>query len=165
LRRSENGLPGGFKHVVDEHNHRLTLDNGLAGFADLVVLNVRGGGLFLVVQVGVADLQPSFQGNKLVLKSVRQFVRQHRTLLLNVDPIEQVNGFSLRVVIPGYLFTQQGHEKRLQIEVSRQKSELFQHQLGTAQPLRVLVLSHIFFEIGHNFVATGEASLDLFLDG
>ena len=97
------------------------------------------------------------------MQRVRQFMRHHRLLLFHRNPIQQIDGLCLRIVITGYLLAQQRHQQLFQIEVAGQQAKLLQYQFRALQTLHILVL-HVLGQVGFYFIATGEAALDLLLD-
>jgi len=66
-------------------------------------------------------------------------MRQHWLLLVRIDPVQQIDGLGLWIVVPGHLLPQQCHQKSLQIKVSRQQPEFLQHQFRPLQALRIFV--------------------------
>ena len=44
-------------------------------------------------------------------------MRQYRTLLLGIEPIQQIHRLGLGIVVTRHLFAQQGQQKRLQVKV------------------------------------------------
>ena len=125
LRRVLQRLPERRQHVIHEHYHGLAFDHSLPRGADLVILNILRCDFLLFVQVGVGRLHVFVEIERLVLQGMSQFVRQHRLLLLGPQPVQQVYGLGLRVVVAGHLLLQQGHQKLSQVEVTRQQSEFF----------------------------------------
>ena len=100
----------------------------------------------------------------LILQGVRQFVGQHRPLRVSIHPVEQVNGLGLGIVEAGDLLLEQAEQKRPQLEIARQQSQLLQRRGGAFKPLGVLVLLHVPHNVLFHFIAIGELPLHLVLD-
>ena len=106
-----------------------------------------GGYFFLLGQVGVGRLHVFFEIERLVLQRMRQFVRQHRLLLVGAQPVEQIHGLGFGIVISRHLLFQQHHQKFPQVEVSGQKAKFLEHQLGAAQALGIFVLAGVLGDV------------------
>ncbi len=154
-----------FEHVIHEHDHGLAFDHGLAGGADLVVLDVLRGDFLLLGQIGVCRLHIFFEIERLVLQGMGQFVGQHRLLLVDAQPVEKIHGPGFGIVVSRDLLFQQRHQKRPQVEVSGQQPKFLEHQLGAAQALGIFVLAGVLGDIGFHFIAADQLALDLVLDG
>ena len=137
----------------------------VAGGADFVVRDVRPGDFLLLVQIGVTRLHVFLEIERLVLQGMCEFVGQHRLLLLQAQPVQQIYGFGLRIVITRHLFFQQNHQECAQIEVAGQKPKFFQHQFGAAQAFGVFVLRIVLGDVLGHLVAAYQLTLDLMLDG
>ncbi len=88
----------------------------------------------------------------------------HRFLFFHRNPVEQIYGSCLGIVVAGDFLFQQSNEKSFEIEVAGQESEFLQHQFRPAEALRVLIVQ-MFGEIGLDFVAAGQLALHFPLDG
>ena len=97
----------GLENVVHHDGGGLALDHGFAGGVHLVFGQVVGvaGGVDGNVVGGL--VVPLFQVRVLILEGVGEFVGQHRLLLFNVYPVEQVDGLGFRVVVGLDLFFQE----------------------------------------------------------
>ena len=61
---------------------------------------------------------------------MRQFVRQHRLLLLGSYPVEKIHSLGLGIVVTRDLLLEKYYQKFPQIEITRQQPKFPQHQLG-----------------------------------
>ena len=84
-------------------------------------------------------LLPFFEVEILVLQGMCELMRQHRLLQVRFNPVEQIHGFVLRIVIAGHLFLKQRNQKRLEIKIARQQSELLEHLFGALQAFGILI--------------------------
>ena len=91
-------------------------------------------------------------------------MRQHRTLQVGQYPIQQIHSFGFCVVVARDLLLQQADQEGLQIKILGQQTEFFQHQLGAAEALHVLVLGHVLFEIADHLIPACKAALDFVFD-
>ena len=143
----------------------MPLDHRLARVVDFVVLDVERRWIFLdLAQILIAFLHPLVEADRLILQGMRQLVGHHRFLFLHGNPIQQVDGLRFGIVVAGDLLAQQRHQQLFQIEIARQEPKLFQHQLRPLQLLHVFIL-HVPGQVSNHFVAAGQATLDLLLDG
>jgi hypothetical protein len=78
---------------------------------------------------------PLFQVGVLVLQGVGQLVGQHRLLLLDVHPVQHVNGLGFGVVVGLDLLLEQRQQKGLEGEVAVQQAELLEHNLAALHAL------------------------------
>ena len=94
-----------------------------------------------------------------------ELVRQHRLLRIGRDPVEQIDGLRLAVVVRGNLLVEQLDQKRLQMEIRVDQAEFLQHDFRPLHALRVFVVVHFFQEILLDFRARGQVRLHFVLDG
>ena len=160
VRRVLQCLAGRSQGVVKEDDHRVALRHRVAGRVAFVRLNVLIVLVRILRNVVRADLRPLRQANLLILQRVRQFVRQHRLLLVGLNPVQQVHSLCLVVVETGNLFGQQGDEERLQLEVAVQQPKLLQHCLRARQPFCPFVLFKPLAEILVHLIACHQLAFD-----
>jgi hypothetical protein len=115
-------------------------------------------------QVVAGLVLPFVQVDALILESVGKLVRQHRLLRIGRDPIEQIHGFCLAVVVRGNLLVEQLDEERLQMEILVDEAELLEDNFGPLHAFGVLVV-HFPKEILFDFGTRGQVGLHLVLDG
>ncbi len=90
---------------------------------------------------------PLFQVGVLVLEGVGQLVGQHRLLLLDVDPVEHVDGLGLGVVVGFDLLLEQRQQKGLEGEVAVEQAKLLEHDFVALEALCVLVFVELLLEV------------------
>ncbi len=90
---------------------------------------------------------------------MRQLMRQHRLLLIRLNPVQQVHRLRLVVVEPRNLLRQQRQQKRPQMKVAVQQAELLQHDLRPLHPLRALVLVELLLQIAIHLIARDQFAL------
>ena len=100
---------------------------------DGVVRDVVGGLVVPLLQVGV-----------LVLQSVGQLVGQHRLLLVDVDPVEHVDGLGFGVVVGLDLLFEQREQEGLEVEVAVEQAEFLEHDFAALQALGAFVFVEFF---------------------
>ena len=93
-----------------------------------------------------------------------QLVRQHRLLLVRLDPVKQIHRLRLVVVKPCNLFRQQRKQKGAKMKVPVKQAELLQHNLGALHPLRAFVLVELLPEVLIHLIARDQFPLHTVLD-
>ena len=135
----DEALAQRLQDVVHHHGRGLAFGHGVARRVHLVfgkVILIAG----RVVRDVVGSLVvPLLQVGVLVLQRVGQLVRQHRLLLVGVDPVEHVHGLGFGVVVGFDLFLEQRQQKRLELEVAVEQAELLEHDLVALQALGAFV--------------------------
>ena len=113
----------GLEDVIHHDGGGLSLGDGVAGGVELVFGDVVGvaGGVGGNVVGGL--VVPLDEVGVLVLEGVGEFVGQDRLLLVDVDPVEHVDGLRFRVVVGFDLLVEQGKQKRLEREVAVEEAE------------------------------------------
>jgi hypothetical protein len=101
----------------------------------------------------------------LVLKGVRQLVGQDRLLLLDVDPVQHVDGLGFGVVVGLDLLFEKRQQKGLEVEVAVEQAEFLEDDFAALEAFGALVLVELFFQIAFHFGAGGDLALDVALDG
>ncbi len=93
IRSALHALARGGELVVEEDDHGLSFDDGLASGTLLIEDHLRG------IVLGIfAYIQPFFETEALVLQSMDEFVGHHRLLNLGFNPVEEIDGFTVRVI-------------------------------------------------------------------
>ena len=165
LRRFQHRLPGRRQRIVEQHHHRLPLDHRLPRRRFLVVFDVAWTWIIiLIISIFRRTFHPFLNAERLVLERVRQFVRQHRLLLFDIHPVQQIHSSCFDVVVSRHLLPQHRHQEGGQVEVPRQQPEFLQHRRRPLQSLRVLVVLHALLDVGLHLVALGQPALHLVLD-
>ena len=108
---------------------------------------------------------PFLQVGVLVLQGVGQLVGQHRLLLLDVHPVEHVDGLGFGVVVGFDLLLEQRQQKGLEGEVAVQQAELLEDDFALLQALGALVFVEFLLQVAFHGGAGGELALDGALDG
>ena len=101
----------------------------------------------------------------LVLQGMGELVGEHRLLLVELDPVEHVDGFGFGVVVGFDLLFEQREQKGLEGEVAVEEAELLEDDFALLHALGALVFVEFLFEVAFNGVAGGDLALDLALDG
>ena len=99
------------------------------------------------------------------MQGVGQLMSQHGFLLLDVDPIQHVNGLGFGVVVGLDLLLEQRQQKRLESEVAVQQAELLEHDLAALHALGALVFLELLFQIAFDRSPGSDLSLHSALDG
>ena len=60
----------------------------------------------------------------LILKCVSQFMRHHRLLPFQIQPVRQMEFLGLRIVVAGHLLGQELDDKRAILKVGRRQAKL-----------------------------------------
>ena len=90
---------------------------------------------------------PFFQVGVLVLQGVGQLVRHHRLLLVRIDPVEQVHGLGLGVVVGFDLLLEERQQKGLELEILVEQAEFLEHDFVALEALGAFVFVEFFIEI------------------
>ena len=161
----DKALAHRLEDVVHHDGGGLALGDGFARGVHLVPGQVIG--VFAVVErdVGGGLVVPLFQVGVLVLESVGQLVGQHRLLLLDVHPVEQVHGLGFRVVIGFDLLFEQREQKGFQLEVAVQQAEFLQDDFAALEAFCALILLEFLLQIAFHGCAGGDLTLDCAFDG
>ncbi len=85
----------------------------------------------------------------------------HRLLNVGLDPVEQIDGFVVRVIPSLDLLLVEAEHVLAQIEVAGQKAELFERQGGAVEALAVSLLFQASLDVFGDLLAGGQ----LFFDG
>ena len=83
-------------------------------------------------------------------------MRHHRFLLFGGNPIHQVNGLVLDVVVTGHLLPHQRDQICAQIKSARQEPKLLQDQLRALEPLGIFIVFHALVQGFSHLVAAAQ---------
>ena len=100
----------------------------------------------------------------LVLKRVRQLVREHQLLHLRGNPVGNQHGLAPRVVDARCLLREKGDEEFLQVKVARHQAEGFEHRLLLADFARRVFLLQVLGEVIPDLSAVEDLLLERRLD-
>jgi hypothetical protein len=154
------GLTDGCELVVEEDDHGLPLDDGLAGGTLLVENHLRGVVLGILV-----DVKPLVEIVALVLQGMYEFVSHDRLLDVRGDPIEKIDGFVVGVIPSLDLFLVEAEHVLAQIEVAGNKAELFEGHGGAVEALAISLLFHARLDVLGDLLAGGQLLFDSVEDG
>ena len=90
---------------------------------------------------------------------------QHRFLLVDIDPVEHVDGLGFGVVVGLDLLFKQRQQKWLEREIAVKQAKLLEHNFVALEAFRILILIEFIFEVTLHCGAGGELALDGVLDG
>ena len=95
-----NRLPSSISALLDSRSEGHSLPAGLYIREDVFEADI---------EVFLATPKPLVEPERLILQSMRQFVRKHRALEIGNHPIEEIHGLGFRVVVSFDLLLKQGH--------------------------------------------------------
>ena len=151
--------------VVHHDGRGLAFGDGVAGGVHLVFGEVVGVAGRVGGDVVGGLVVPFFEVGVLVLEGVGELVGEDRLLLVDVDPVEHVDGLGFGVVVGFDLLLEQGEQKGLEVEVAVEQAELLEHDFVALEAFGVLVVVEFFLEVALDGGAGGELALDRALDG
>lgn len=151
--------------VVEEDDHGLSFGDGGAGGVLLVggEALVVFGDIFGGAEGRIAG--PLFEVDFLILEGVGELVSEDGLLVLGGDPVEQGDGLGFIVVEAGDLLGEELEKEGAEVEVSVEKAEFFEDELGSLHALGVLIFVELLAEVRGDFGAGDEAALDGVLGG
>lgn len=162
---ADEGFAGGLEKVVGEDGSGLTFEDSFAGVVHLVAGDVVEVFMVIFGDAGGGLVAPFFEVGVLILKCVGEFVGEDGFLGIGVEPVEEVDCAGFGVVIAGDLLGEKAEEEGAEIEVAVEKAEFFEDDFTALHALGVFVVFKAQLEVGLDFSAGDEASLDLVMDG
>ena len=108
---------------------------------------------------------PLLQVGVLILEGVGQLMGQHRLLLLDVHPVEHVDGLGFGVVVGLDLLLEERQQKGLERKIAVEEAELLEDNFALLEALGALVFLELLLQITLHFRAGGKLALDVALDG
>ena len=157
LRVLDEASAQGFEDIVHHDGGSLAFGYSFAGGIHLVLGQMVGvaGGIDRNVIGGL--VVPFFQVRVLVLEGVGELVSQNRLLLVDVYPVEQVDGLGFGIVEGFNLLIEKREEKRLEVEVAVEEAELLEDDFSALETLGAFVLVEFFFQIAFDRGAGDES--------
>ena len=155
-----DALVGVAEFVVEQDDHGLAFDDGLAGGAGFFQGDLRG-----VVLGVLTDVEPLFEAEVLVLQGVDEFVGHDRLLHVGFDPVEQIDGFVVGVIPAFDLLLVEAEHVLAKIEVAGKQAELFERQGGAVEALAASLLLEAVLDVFGDLVAGGHLLFDRVQDG